>query len=469
MNFMKQKGLTLVLFTLIIVSACRKTADVPLPDNEVNFEASQQGIGVAENSKTVKLVLSRATTSDVTITIGVTATAGVEYGTDYTSNPAAANNVIPVNILSGNSEASFTITKAANAVFYADDKLVFTMISSGAPVIIGTKKEFTLNFSEIISTGSTITGNGGGATYGNKVFFDLSANSQSAVQRTKWDLGFYSGSDDFRVILNSSTAMMAKQINKNDLNAVVAADTIGFSEDVYFSQTSPTVTSLAYIDYPTGDLSRTAIASVSANASDNKVYIINRGTGIGSPAPARGWKKVRIIRNSGGGYTLQHADINATSFTSVDIPKNTTFFFNYVSFENGPVDVEPAAKKWDLAWTYFSNVANFGAGDVPYTYQDMVIQNRNVQVAKIMTTTKTYADFTEADIIGLTWSGSQTAIGADWRSGGGPSSGPAVRTDRFYIIKDGNNNIYKLKFTSMTQGGERGYPAIEFALVKKGA
>ena len=101
-------------------------------------------------------------------------------------------------------------------------------------------------------------------------------------------------------------------------------------------------------------------------------------------------------------------------------------------------------------------------------FQDIVIQNRNVQIAKVMTSSKAYADFAEADINGQTFSSSQVAVGSDWRSGGGPSSSPAVRTDRYYIVKDGNNNYYKLRFTSLTENGVRGFPAIEYKLVKRG-
>lgn len=467
---MKRTLLSALIFTmtaLVIIPACRKK-DAPLPDNQVQFESDQQGMDATENSRTIKIRLSRAVGSNVAVNLQLTATPGVDYGTDYTTSPATTGDILPLNILSGSNEASFTITREASALFFEGDKIVFRIISSEAPVIIGDVKELTLNFSEIISGGATITGDGGGPTYGNKVFFDLSGNSQTAVQRTKWDLGFYAGNDDWRVILNSSTAMMARQIDKADLASVTAADTVGFSTSVAFNQLAPTTESLAYIDYPDGDLSRTAIAGISANAADNKVYIINRGTGIGTPAPARGWKKVRIIRNAGGGYTLQHADIASTTFTSVDISKDANYFFQYVSFENGPVPVEPPAKKWDIAWTFFSNVANFGSGDVPYTYQDIVLQNRNVQTAKVMTSTRDYADFGEADLAGITWTSAQNGIGADWRSGGGPGTAPAVRPDRYYILKDGDNNIYKVRFTSMTQNGDRGYPAFEFALVKKG-
>ncbi len=85
-----------------------------------------------------------------------------------------------------------------------------------------------------------------------------------------------------------------------------------------------------------------------------------------------------------------------------------------------------------------------------------------------MTATKAFADFGEADLALLTFSSLQATIGSDWRSGGGPSTQPAVRSDRYYIIKDGDNNYYKVRFTALTQNGERGYPAFESVLVKKG-
>ena len=458
-------GIVLSLAVLFF-AACRKRDALP-PDNYVVFETTSQGIAASENSVVIKVRAQRGVTGDVPVVINLTEQ-GVVYGTDYATMPAASAGKISLIIPSGNNEASFTLTKTAGALFDGDEKIVADIFSSGAPVLIGTTKQFTLNFGELVAAAATTTINGGGVTYPNKVFIDLSANRQSAVIRTAWDLGFYTGNEDFRVILNSSSAMMAKQLNKNDLNVVSAADTIGFSSEVAFSQAAPTTSSLAYIDYPNGDLSRTAIAAISATSSDSKVYIINRGTGVGNPAPARGWKKVRIIRNTSGGYTLQHADIAATSFSTIDIAKDDVSFFKYISFENGITTVEPARKKWDITWTYFSNVTNFGAGEVPYLFQDIILINRNVQVAKVMVATKAFADFSEADIAGQTFLTTQNAIAADWRSGGGPGVSPAVRADRYYIIKDGDNNYYKIRFTALTQNGERGYPAFESVLVKKG-
>lgn len=455
-----------LLSGIVLVTGCRKR-DAILPDNLANFETSAQGIAESENNITVKVRLSRAADRDIPVTIKLTEQ-GVVYTSDYTTTPAATAGEIKLTIPSGNNEASIKLTKTAGALFDGDEKIMFDIYSSGSPVIIGSLKQFTLSFAELVANNPSLTINGGGVLFPNKVFIDLSANRQTSVLRTNWDLGFYTGNDDYRVILNSSSAMMAKQINKNDLTTVTAADTLGFFADVSFSQTNPLVTQLPNIDYPTGDLARTAIAAIAATATDNKVYIINRGNGVGTPAPARGWKKVRILRSASGGYTVQYADIAATTFSTIDISKDDTYFFKYISFDGGAVTIEPVKKKWDIAWTYFSNVTNFGTGEVPYLFQDIIIQNRNVQAAKVMTATKAFADFTEADITAQTFSTSQVAIGADWRSGGGPTSSPAVRADRYYIIKDGDNNVYKLRFTALAQNGERGYPAYEAVLIKRG-
>ncbi|HTJ50748.1 MAG TPA: HmuY family protein, partial [Cyclobacteriaceae bacterium] len=311
---------------------------------------------------------------------------------------------------------------------------------------------------------ATMTIAGGGATYPNQVFIDLSANRQVSVLRTSWDLGFYMG-DDFKVVVNSTTAMMARAIDKNDLTTVTADDTVGFAKEESISAFNPDA--MAWIDDPAGDLSKTAIASISLTDAENKVYIINRGSGIGNPAPSRGWKKVRIIRN-GSGYTLQHADIASTTFSEIQITKDDTYLFKHVSFENGAVEVEPAKDKWDISWSYFTNTTVSGSSTIPYAFQDLILQNRyEIQTAKVLTSAVTYANFAESDLASLTFSSSQIGIGADWRR---TSPSPAiVYDDRFYVINDADGNYFKLKFNSILTDGVRGTPQFEYALVKKGS
>lgn len=460
------KAFIFLLPVVVLVSACRKL-DAGSPDTLVVFETNAQGLAATDTVITIKLKLTQGVKADVPVVIRLN-DQGVVYGVDYTTTPAAVNGSITVTVPSGNNEASFVVNKVSGVLFDGDEKIVLDIYSSGSPVLIGNTKQLTLDFAELVATEAQAVINGGGVLYPNRVFVDLSANRETAVERTKWDLGFYTGADDYRVTLNAATGMLAKQIAKTDLNAVTAADTAGFSVELALSQTAPTTSSLAYIDYPNGDLTRTAIAAVSATAAENKVYIVNMGYGIGNPAPARGWKKVRIIRNATGGYTLQHADIAATTFTSIDVAKDDTHFFKYVSFANGAVSVEPEKKKWDIMWTYFTNVTNFGTGEVPYMFQDIVLINRNVQIAKVMITASiTFDGFAAANISSLPLLTNQNAIASDWRSGGGPGMSPSVRTDRFYVVKDGDGNWYKLQFTALTQNGERGYPAYRAVWLKK--
>lgn len=454
----------LSLAAIIFFGACRKREEFSLPDNYVVFSTDAQGISEGENSIIVKVKLTRPTTTDVPVVINIT-DQGAAYGTHYTTTPAATNGVLNLTLPSGNNEASFTVTKKAGVLFEGTEKISFDLYSSGSPILIGTTKHYTLSFAELVATNSTMTVNGGGATYPNKVFIDLSANRQTAVLRTNWDLGFYTDPNDFKVILNASTAMMARQINKNDLTQVTAADTTGFLSELSLSSFAFNPAQMANVDYHTGDLSKTAIGLIAENASDNKVFIINRGTGVGSPAPARGWKKIRILRNASGGYTLQHADIASTTFSSIDIPKDDRYFYKYVSFENGIVPVEPEKKKWDIAWTYSTYIFVSGGVESPFMFQDMVFQNRNVQVAKVTTASKTYEAFAEADLAGLTFSSSLSTIGSDWRR---TSPSPAMAwDDRYYIIKDGDGNYYKVKFTGISEGGVRGFPSIAYTLVKR--
>jgi hypothetical protein len=452
---------------IILFSGCRKRADVAMPDNLIVFTSTEQGITESENSIEVKMKLSRGTDKDVPVTINFTP-AGLVYGTDFTTTPAAINGELTVIVPSGNNEAKFTVNKVPGALYDGDEKITFDIYRSESPVMIGAIKEFALGFKELVANNAISKFDGGGTTFPNKVFFDLSANRQTAVARNTWDLGFYTDPADFKVIVNSSAAMLAKQISKNDLAQVTAADTVGFYLEVAYSSFAVNPAAMNYFDHPTGDLTKTAFKEIATNDADNKVFIINRGVNPGSPTTARGWKKVRVLRNGSGGYTVQYADIAATTFNTINVPKDNAFFFNYISFDNGLQTVEPKKTKWDIAWTYFANTTGTGINEAPFMFQDFVIQNRNVQVARWTTAQKPYENFTEADLASIQaadWSSAQNKIGPDWRQ---TFPSLAVYTDRYYIIKDGENNIYKLKFTSALDAGVRGYPSVAYELIKRG-
>jgi len=319
------------------------------------------------------------------------------------------------------------------------------------------------------STGSSITINGlvgsePGSSAGNSAFIDLSADKQTTVERKSWDLGFYAGSE-FRVILNNTTSATAKVTSKTDINSVGMADTAGYRGlAIGFDAES-----LSLVDDAAGDLTKTVIPVVSATEADNKVVIINRGTG-GAIAP-RDWYKIRVLR-SGTGYTLQYAKLTATTFNTLAIAKDDNFSFIYASFDNGLVSVEPEKKKWDFRWSYtlgktFYNVIN---SDIPYASSDFITINyrAGVTAKEVLTSTVSYNNFVLANVAGLTFSGAFDVIGTNWRTASPTPGASGVKTDRFYVIKDIAGNIYKLKFISFhgDEGGTRGKPVFEYKLVQ---
>jgi HmuY protein len=308
----------------------------------------------------------------------------------------------------------------------------------------------------------TLNGGTGGSNAVNSVFVDFSRNNQDSVKRTGWDLGFYCSSSDFRVKINNTTAASAKATTKNDITQITTADTAGFGEALLLGNGFG---NMQIVDDVEGDLTKTAIAPVSAIDADNKVYILSPSNGF--VAAAKDWYKIRITRNPAG-YRVQYAKLSETTIKIIDVPKDADYNFKYVSLAtNAIVPAEPEKAGWDLQWTLTTYKAS---PDLPFTFADFVYINylAGVQAAEVMNTTVTYANYTEANVATTTFTNAKTVIGSKWRITA-PPNGPAVRTDRFYVIKDEPGNVYKVKFVSFStqDGGVRGKPVIEYKLVKK--
>lgn len=336
---------------------------------------------------------------------------------------------------------------------------------------------------EVPSVGAVLQPSVGGANQPNQVYFDLSTGKSESVNRASWDFGFSTGSD-FRVVINGSLKMAVKKLETSDITLAQEIDakvTVGSGNNLVAA-------SNGYVDNPTGVLEGagagigTAIAEVSATDADNKVYLVNLGLAVSTTKPgvgstsvdgeARGWKKVRILRN-GTGYKIQYADLASKTFTEKTIAKNTDFNFSFFTLISGnTVTVEPQKAKWDLNFTTFTNYLA-GATEVTYGYSDFIVSNMKggTQVYQVLVAEGgSYADFTKAKVVEANFAVSakdQRAIGSSWRSGGGPGSLPSIKTDRFYVIKDASGNYYKVKFLAMTNdAGERGHSTLEYSILK---
>ncbi|TGD57942.1 HmuY family protein [Flavobacterium humi] len=333
---------------------------------------------------------------------------------------------------------------------------------------------------ETISNGATVKPSVGGPNQPNQVYVDFSGQSSTFINRGSWDFGFSSGSE-FRVVINGSLKMAVKKLATSDITLAQTADTdvaVGAGEKA---------SSNGYCDNPTGVLAGggagigTAIAEISATDADNKVYLVNLGFAVSTTTPSagsvsidgadRGWKKVRILRN-GNGYKIQYADLASTTYQEKTISKDAEYNFTFFSMASGAtVAVEPKKANWDICFTTFTNYVSMPS-EVTYGYSDFIVSNMKggTKVYQVLNTVSTYANFVKASIVEANFDASATdqrKIGSNWRNGGGPTTLPSIRDDRFYVLKDAAGNYYKLRFLAMTnEAGVRGNPTVEYAILK---
>lgn len=299
-----------------------------------------------------------------------------------------------------------------------------------------------------------------GAYAANSAFIDFSTDKITTSLRAGWDLAFYCG-EDFRVGLNYKTAALTKMLNKNNLADVNLADTVGMPLALSYSTSD-----FALLDSFSGNLAYSKIPVLNVS-TDNKVYIVQRGTGAG--IAARPWYKIRVLKNGNTGYTLQYARITETTFKTIDIVKDNEYNFKFVSFDNGLVFSEPKKDDWDIQYSAAVYKFPMGPEEIPYIFSDLVMINYlgGVKAAQVLNTQFNYSTISLADAQTLTYSNDRWAIADKWRtSTSSPSAG--VKTDRFYVVKDQIDNYYKLKFISFhnTEGGTRGKPKFEYELIK---
>lgn len=319
-------------------------------------------------------------------------------------------------------------------------------------------------------TEMTLQGGEGASNAVNAVYVDLSAEKQTSIARNSWHLGFYTGSE-FRVIVNNQTDATALATEFTDINAVNPSN-VDFSAMV-FNQTAPSPALFDLLDDSLGRINQTAIAEISATASENRVYIVNPV--LATTVAAENLWKIRVLRNGSNGYTLQYARLADTNFQTANITKDATYNFQFFSFTGGAVQVEPQKADWDFVWSKSMYIHFFQGRYVPYSFSDIILINHlaSVQAAEVIFENGdfnvTYADFSETHLNQITLTNNRNTIGSTWR---GILSAPfGALQDRYYILKDNDNNIFKIRFISMgagNDGGNRGYPQLEYTLVKQG-
>ena len=436
---------SLLIVSFGVLSSCNED-EGPIPFT-VNFTNTESSISSTTSEVEIGVTFSRPAEVSGILVLEI-GSSGLTYGSEndfYIISESDASEAFNLPFEVGDESLTFTVA-SGSALNIQQDQTVTIGVQApeGGEFVIGDQDEVVITFSEnFVAFSGTLELDAGGEAFSKVAFADLSKLTTSSVDVYSWDLGFYTG-EGYHVKLNSSSYVMAPQIDKNDLNAVTATDTAGFGAAMTVPNYDPSSGASTWVDLENGDLSETAFGEISSADSENEVFIIKRD------GDGRNWKKVRVLQN-GDGYTIQYADINDTSFETAEISKNEEFNFTFFDLDNGLVAVEPSKNTWDIRYSTYVIKYPFGGSSIPYGFKDYITINRhNTSVAMVLTSEIEYNDFTVSDVSTLTFVSDIDALGETWRSGGGPSSGPALYEDRFFVLKDAEENYYKIRFTRLT-------------------
>ncbi len=273
-----------------------------------------------------------------------------------------------------------------------------------------------------------------------QLFYDLKTNTVvNQNPKISWDLGFETSATGYRVILNTSKAMFVRNTNNTDFTA--AADTLGFAANKRWDESS-------------GNLDSTAIGDW---RNTNSVYLIDRGyseTGV-----HQGFEKIQFQTVDVNKYVVRFSKLNGTEDTTLEINKDSTYNFTFLSFSSGSTTlVEPPKTAWDLEFTQYTHIF-YDTPITPYLVTGCLL-NRYHTKAK-MDSTITFSAINFSSVENYTLSSSVNSIGYDWKV---YTNGTYITNTKMnYIIEDKEGIYYKLHFIDFfNSSGIKGNPKWEY-------
>lgn len=279
-----------------------------------------------------------------------------------------------------------------------------------------------------------------GASYKWQVYYSLENNSEvSKVAKTSWDLGFETGDNGYRIILNTAKFMFAYNTRQTDFAAVT--DTLGFSHGKSW-------------DDPSGNLDSTAIGDW---RNEGYVYVIDRG--YDEAGTALGFRKIIFTSVSATEYVVKYARLNGAGETTFHVMKDNAYNFSFLFLtgSGAQVNVEPPKDQWDICFTQYTHI--FYNPTMPYLVTGC-LHNRYYTSAA-MENTIPFLQLTFSNTYDYTFQSAINTMGYDWKT----FSGTTYTTDpnKCYLLKNSAGHFFKLHFIDFyNTTGDKGNPKWEF-------
>lgn len=291
-----------------------------------------------------------------------------------------------------------------------------------------------------------------GSDYGFQCYFDLSTGTfVQQIHREAWDLWFACAPDNPTIRIQSARKMAVWPTGSTQFSTNFSTTAAEWKFDDASWQDSETAIGTW------GNVQGDSVVSL------NQVYIIDLGfTVLGN---AMGFKKMRILGMNSTHFSIEFADLSATSGTVLSVPKETAYRGIGAKIRSNPeiVYMEPPAADWDLVFTTFT--------DVVYNVDSTILEPYLVTGCLSQSPVTRTSQFTcnQWDTLAYTALASQNfltdahVIGYDWKTYDFDAGVYNIHANQVYFIEDQQQNFYKLRFISFTDDlGQKGYPTFEY-------
>ena len=279
-----------------------------------------------------------------------------------------------------------------------------------------------------------------GAGYANDIYYSMENGEIASVDRSNWDIAFYSQTLSAGIIINEGKTLECTLYPNADTAGWDNVDTTGLStwpvlynspemwEEGAFNRHS-----LSDFDYGWG-----VYNPINHNVVGDSVYILTWADGSAKKL----WIKRKISMQNI--YEFAYADLDGSNLVTETINCNdyTDKNFVYYSMQTQEVlDREPAADSWDFVCTKYVTLYN---GTTPYPVTG-VLMNIDVPANRFDMVEPDFNDWSSEP-----FDSTKVSIGYDWKyfDMGAIPPGYVVEDSIAFFVSDRNTNVYKLVFTA---------------------
>lgn len=275
-----------------------------------------------------------------------------------------------------------------------------------------------------------------GASYANDVFYSFENGDISSVERTNWDIGFYTLTWSAGIIINDGNAVELKLYPLADTSGWETIDTTGLSTWPFLNNSTEDWEEGAFNRSATGhpDYGWGVYNTVNHNVIGDSIYILKTGDGL--------YKKLWIESkmSSDNIYHIRYANLDGSDEIEMELNCNDYLNKNFVYYsfsEETILDREPNNDSWDILFTKYNVILENGS---PYIVTG-VLNNIDVSGNRFDMVGHDYSDWSA-----MTMDTARETVGYDWKSFDF-ATGWMVFDSVVFFVMDINGNVNKLRFT----------------------